>query len=205
VLRAVLWWSTGNADRSTRVAARIGQGVALFFILIGIWQFISGAGLGGLWIALIGWFLFDAASLSYAQVEVTAGLRGLRVRDIMADDCLKVDGRTSIQMFVDEHLLRSGRRCFMVEENGRMAGLVTPSDMKLIDRQAWPSTPITAVMRPLDRLRTVTPETPVIEAIQIMGQEDLNQLPVISDGRLRGTVSRSQIFQVLQVRAELSM
>src|SRR5688500_4539754 len=63
VLRAAIWSITGNADRATRTAARIGQGVALFFLMLGVWQFFSGAGFGSLWIALIGWFLMDAAGV----------------------------------------------------------------------------------------------------------------------------------------------
>ena len=62
-----------------------------------------------------------------------------------------------------------------------------------------------AVMRPLNRLHTVTPDTTVVDALQAMGREDLNQLPVVSNGRMEGMLSRSRIVQVLQTRAELSM
>ena len=48
VLRSIVWAITKNADRSTRIAARVGQGVAFLFILDGIWQFFHGAGFGGL-------------------------------------------------------------------------------------------------------------------------------------------------------------
>ncbi|HJU05386.1 MAG TPA: CBS domain-containing protein, partial [Nitrospiraceae bacterium] len=206
VLRAALWWGTDDSDWSTRVAARVGQGLGFLFILFGVWQFFSGnSGVGGLWLALIGWFLLDAAGVSYAQVDIVAGLRGLRVKDIMTDDCAKVDGRATLQTFTDEHLLRTGRRCFVVEEDGRIVGLVTPSDVKEIERSRWPATAVHAVMRPLDRLRTVTPDTPVVEALQAMSKEDVNQLPVVSNHRLEGILSRSHILQVLQSRAELSM
>lgn len=205
VLRAALWWGTGNADRATRMAARVGQVVAFIFILLGLWQFFTWGGFGGLWIAIIGWFLFEAASASYAQVEVAASLRGLRVRDIMAAACTKVDAGTSIQTFAEEYLLKTAQRCFVVEENGRTAGLITLSDMKRIEREKWPLTPVAAVMRPFTELKTIAPDAPVIEALQIMGREDVNQLPVMSKGRLEGIISRSHIFHVLQARSELSM
>jgi Zn-dependent protease len=79
VLRAIIWAITKNADRSTRIAARVGQVVALLFILDGIWKYFSGAGFGGLWIAFIGWFLMDAAKASYNHVEATAALRAMRI------------------------------------------------------------------------------------------------------------------------------
>jgi CBS domain-containing protein len=58
-------------------------------------------------------------------------------------------------------------------------------------------------MRPLDQLRTVTIDTPVIKALEIMGRDDLNQLPVLSNGTLEGIISRSHILQLLQTKAEL--
>ena len=77
VLRAVVWWVTGDSNRSTRIASRVGQLIAVGFILLGILRFFSGAGFGGLWIAFIGWFLFEAARASGAQVEITERLTGV--------------------------------------------------------------------------------------------------------------------------------
>ena len=205
VLRAAVWGVTGNADRATRIAARIGEGVALLFIMFGVWQFFSGAGIGGLWIALIGWFLLDAAGAAYLHVDTLATLKGLRVRDIMADDCLRIPARTPLQIFADDYVLRSGQRCFAVEKDGQIEGLITAADLKQIDRDRWTQVTVGAVMRPLNRLHTVTPDTTVVDALQAMGREDLNQLPVVSNGRMEGMLSRSRIVQVLQTRAELSM
>lgn len=205
VLRAVLWGVTGDHRRASRIAARAGQVVAFLFIMVGLIGFFSGQGFGGIWLALLGWFLFEAAAASYAQVEIVTGLQGLRVGDVIADDCARVDGRVPLQTFVDEYLLRTGRRCFVVEEQGRVKGLVTASDVKQVERERWPTTPVEAVMRPLERLKTVSPQTPLVEALETMGREDVNQLPVMSDGRLEGMLSRGRIFQVIQSRAELSM
>jgi CBS domain-containing protein len=58
-------------------------------------------------------------------------------------------------------------------------------------------------MRPLRELRIVTPDTPAIQALQIMSQEDVNQLPVVSNGRLEGIFSRSHVLRFLQIRDEL--
>jgi CBS domain-containing protein len=58
-------------------------------------------------------------------------------------------------------------------------------------------------MRPLDALRTVAPDTPAAEAFTTMARDDVNQLPVVADGRLEGVVTRTQILQLLQSRSEL--
>ena len=70
VLHAMLWWAMDDAERSTRAAAFVGQVIAVLFIGFGILRFFQGAGLGGLWIAFIGWFLLQAAGASYMQVRM---------------------------------------------------------------------------------------------------------------------------------------
>lgn len=205
VLRAILWRITGDAGRSTRAAARTGQAVAFGFIALGLIRFFGGAGFGGLWIAFIGWFLLDAARASYAQVGLAESLRGLRVRDVMERDCTVVDGSSNLQTVVDNYLLPTGRRCFIVVGKGRVAGLLTPHEIKQVERGRWPFTTVESVMRPLEKLRTVGPESPVIEALEVMGRENVNQLPVVSDGRLEGIISRGHVLQVLQKRAELNI
>ena len=47
VLRAIAWWVTGDGARATRIAARVGQTVALFFIITGIYRLFAGAGFAG--------------------------------------------------------------------------------------------------------------------------------------------------------------
>jgi CBS domain-containing protein len=203
VLRAIVWWITKDQVRATRMAARVGQGVAIFFIVIGVYRLFSGAGFAGLWIAIIGWFLLDAAGASYAQVEVNERLRGVRVGDIMARDCPTVDGRTNLQNFVEDFLLRTGRRCFVVAEHGHVEGLITPHEIKEIESSIRPFKTVHDVMRPIDQLRTVSPKTPVTEVLETMGREDVNQLPVVSDGRLEGVISRGQVLRYLQTKMEL--
>jgi len=203
VLRAIIWWSTGDVTRSTRIASVVGQFVAFTFIVFGIFRVFVGAGFGGLWIAFIGWFLLDAARASYGQIVLTESLRGLRARDLMTNDCPVVRGRDNLRTLVDEHLLRTGNRCFIVEAHERIAGLITAHEIKAIARNRWPYTTVDEVMRPVEKLHTVRPEASAAEALEIMARDDVNQLPVIRNGHLEGMISRRHILQVLQTRAEL--
>ena len=205
VLRAIVWGITKNADRSTGIAARVGQFVAFLFILDGIWQFFSGAGFGGLWIAFIGWFLMDAAKASYAEVEITAALRGVRVSEVMSRGCAIVSPRMSLQEFVNSYLLRAGERCFAVEDQDHFMGLITPRDVGSIPRDRWDKTTVREAMRPLKELHVITPDTPALDALKLLTSKDVNQLPVVANATLQGVVSRSQLLQLLQVRSELQL
>ena len=140
VLRAIVWWVTGNAVRATRIATRTGQVVAFGFIVLGLIRFLGSAGFGGLWITFIGWFLLSAARASYAEMELRESLRGVRVGEVMTRACPLVDGRATVQTFVEDVLLRTGQRCFVVAENDAIAGLITLHEVKALDRARWPST-----------------------------------------------------------------
>src|SRR5437667_2496052 len=205
VLRASIWWITGDASRATRFATGFGQIIAFGFIIVGLFRFFNGAGFGGLWLTFIGWFLLDAARSSYAQFETIERLRGVRVRDVMASDWPVVEGNTSLQTFVDDDLLRSGKRCFVVEKEGHVVGIVTPHEVKDVEREKWPQLTVAEVMLPLEKLHAVKPATTLTEALETMGREDINQLPVMSNGHLEGIISRSHILRLLQTRAELQV
>jgi len=128
---------------------------------------------------------------------------GVTAADVMSRDCPVVDGLTNIQNFVDHEMLRTGRRCFVVLNKGEVAGLVTPHEIKDIDRARWPFTTLFDAMRPLEDLRSLAPETPLSEALEIMNRFDLNQLPVLSGRRLEGVLSRAQVLGHLQTHMEL--
>jgi Zn-dependent protease/predicted transcriptional regulator len=201
VLRAVIWWISKNADRSTRLAAQIGETVAFMIILLGLFQFFSEHGnFGGLWLAFIGWFLLDAARASYAQAGLASELRGRSVADMMDRSCPTVEPYLSLQDFVDEYLLRSGLRGYVVVHDDHIMGLITPHEVKNVPRDLWPQTSVQAVMRPLGQVRTVLPETPALQALQMMGRDDINQLPVVANGHLEGVFSRSHVVRFLHAQ-----
>jgi Zn-dependent protease/CBS domain-containing protein len=203
ILRSILWLASRDALKATQRAANVGKAIALLFIAFGIFRFFGGAGFGGLWIAFIGWFLLQAATASASSVALTAGLKGVRVSDVMTADCIKLDGNMNVEQFVENYLLRSGRRCFVVEQNGEVAGLVTAHEITELERPRWPYTTLSDIMRPLDQLHTVTPATPVMEALETMGRDDVNQLPVVSGNHLDGIITRANVLQFLQTRTEL--
>jgi Zn-dependent protease/CBS domain-containing protein len=203
VLHAILWWAMGDAERSTRAAAVVGQIIAVLFIAFGILRFFQGAGLGGLWIAFIGWFLLQAAGATYLQVRAGGLLRGLMVKDVMSTECTKVDRGMSAQEFVHDQLLRTGRRCFFVMEGDRLVGLITANELRAVPADRWPYTTVRELMLPISKIHVVSQDTPATEALQIMGQEDVNQLPVMSNGRVEGMVNRAALLEVLRSRATL--
>lgn len=205
ILRALLWRLGGDVARATRAAARVGQIVAVGLILLGLSQFLSGAGFSGLWIGFIGWFLLSAAGSSYGQADLKEMLRGIRVGEVMRRDYLLVDGHINLEDFALKFLMRMGSRCFMVTRKGLVAGLITLRDVKAVPRARWRYTTVDDAMQPLERVSSVSPSAPLNESLEIMGRDDVHQLPVLERGRLLGVISRGAILQLMKDRAALQM
>jgi CBS domain-containing protein len=123
---------------------------------------------------------------------------------MMTRDCPVLDTNLNLQTLVDDYLLKTGRRCFVVTDNGELVGLITPHEVKSIEQRLWPFKTASDAMRPLGDLHTVTPVTPVVEALNIIGRESINQLPVVDQRRFVGIISREQIVNYLITRKELA-
>jgi Zn-dependent protease/predicted transcriptional regulator len=205
VLRAVLWFFTGSYDRATRIASGVGQGFAYLFIIAGIWFIVGGNWMQGVWIAFIGWFLLTAAQQVSHYVTFRSALAGTVARDVMDTECPRIDADISVLSLVEDHMLKSGRRCYLVTEGGELAGLVTLHQIKETPRTAWPDTTIKHVMTPFDQLYYVSPETSISEVLELMNSEDISQVPVVRDGRLEGLIGRNHLLKLVRTKLELGM
>ena len=64
--------------------------------------------------------MLDASTGSYVQAEVLTGLRGNVVSwSLMSNDCMTVPGDMPLQRFADKYVLKTGRRCYAVEDETR--------------------------------------------------------------------------------------
>ena len=205
VLRSIIWRLTGNAERATKTASTISQIMAIGFIFFGLIMFFRGAGFGGLWIAFIGWFLLNAAKESYLQVEFAEALHGVTVEDLMSREFPVLDANTTLQNLVENYLLKSGKRCFAVIENGEPVGLITPHEIKNIEQRLWAFKTAANAMIPVEDLHSATPKMPVMDALAIIGREGINQLPVFENGKWNGIITREQIVNYLFTRKELNL
>jgi Zn-dependent protease/predicted transcriptional regulator len=202
ILRGIVWGITRNFTRATHVASNAGKAFAYALILFGVWRALNGNWIAGLWLAFIGWFLLSAAQESYMNVAIQSTLSGVRVGDIMTREVPSVPRDISVEQYVHE-VVRTGQTCHLVTASGDPVGLVTLSAARSIPREEWPQNSIQAVMAPLSGIRFVSPEEPAIRVLEQMQSEDVNQIPVISGGRVVGMIARDSILRVLQSRLQV--
>jgi Zn-dependent protease/CBS domain-containing protein len=198
VLRSIIWGVRHDRATATRIAARGGQVVAGLFAIWAAYRVFTGDP-GGLWMGLIAYFLYGAATQTLQQEKITSAVGGARVGQLMTTDFVSVPRGTSIGTLVRDHLLPNNLRAVPVVDGGAFAGLVTINDLRKVEQEQWPTTPISAVMTPATDVPTVAPGDPLTLALDQFGP-DLPLLPVIENGALRGLLHRDSVLGYVRMR-----
>jgi CBS domain-containing protein len=123
----------------------------------------------------------------------------------MTNECAHIPANLTVAALVDDVLLPTGRRCFPVEEGGRVQGLVTVHRIQQVPREQWPLTRVDQIMIPRDQLKTVRPDDELNDVLERMTGEDVNQLVVVEGDELLGLVARDRLLNYIQLRSELGV
>jgi Zn-dependent protease len=206
VFRSIVWRFSGNYQRSTRIATRLGQGVAYAFILGGILMMILlHEWLGGLWLVLIGWFLQSAASASYRQAQWHEALHGVIASQVMTSHYMTVPPNITLTQLVRDYVLPTGQRFFLVADEDRFKGILTLRNIKSVPQSNWDTTPVEKIMVPADQLKVARPEQDALSVVEQMNENDINQMPVVHEGRVIGLITRDNLIRALRTRTDLGV
>jgi len=209
VLRAFLWRVRGDRLVATRNAAFVGRAIAYVLIAFGVLIALQPGGIfSGLWLALIGWFLTNAAEATAMQAGIERSLRGMRVRDAMDEAPPAVSPNDSVATLVRERFMRGEDRSFLVRhEDGGLAGVVSLQDVRRMPREQWEEARVTDVMTRYADLATIGPEAGLVDALRLLEERHVGQLPVVvEDGRTPvGMVTRRGIVRLIDARMKLGL
>jgi Zn-dependent protease/CBS domain-containing protein len=197
VFRAVVWGVNKNFRRATLIAASTGRFFGFLFIIWGVWQALKGNVANGLWIAFIGWFLESAAGAQVQQQMVQGLLGGHKVSEAMGNACTHISGDITLQKLIDQEVLTHGRQCFLVDQGDRAIGLLTLHNMKEIPRPSWTTTTAAQAMTPVEKLTKINPNAELWTAMEKMGRDGTNEMPVMLGDNLVGMLSTGDIVKYL--------
>jgi Zn-dependent protease/predicted transcriptional regulator len=204
VFRSLVWRLTGNYQRATKIATRLGQGVAYAFILGGILiMVLLHEWLSGLWIILIGWFLQNAASISYRQAQQREVLQSFTAAQVMTSDYMAIPPNITVSQLVLEYVLSRGHRLFLVTNADVVKGMVTLQNIKSVPRSNWDTIPVEKIMVPVDQLKAARLEQDALSILEQMDENNINQMLVVNEGRIIGLITRDNLVRFLRTRAEL--
>lgn len=198
VLMSIVWGVTHDRHKALVIASGVGSFFAYLFIFYGVLQIFGGNLLNGLWIAFIGWFLISASQGQVMQERVKGLLSGHKVYEVMSQNYTIVQSDTTLQSMVDEHILGSGRRSYIIEWGEEVIGLLTLHQLNNTPKDQWTTTTVDHVMIPTDQWKQIEPDTELWEAMEAMDHDGVNQLPVMKDDQIEGMLTREDIIGYLR-------
>lgn len=203
VLRAALWGWKKNFRWATRIASEIGSGFGIVLIILGIFNLLGGALIGGLWWCLIGMFLRGISRTAYQQVVVREGLAGEPVSRFMKRDPVTVPSDITVKQLVENYMYEHHFKMFPVTHDGQLRGCVSTQEVKSVPKDHWTETSVAEIATECNEHNTVDPEADATDALTKMNKTAKSRLLVVRDGALVGIIALKDMLKFLSVKLDL--
>jgi Zn-dependent protease/predicted transcriptional regulator len=214
VLRSILWKATGDLRRATRVASIGGYLVAAGLVAVGVVEtfvyFLSGQASSdqvlvippGLWLVLIGVFLFTLSRASYKQTLLRLAASDARVGDVMYTGVPMVDAHTTLTDLHNNYFPAYELPVLPVADNGRIIGTVNTMDLSGVAPSEWDVLNAGRITRPLSPDQMVTSDTPLERVLRsILTRQEF--LLVVDGFEVKGILTRKALMQYMDARVKL--
>lgn len=191
VFRAIAWKRSGSRVRATQLAASVGRGIAATMVGLG---FVSmyWIGLDGLWLTMIGWFLFASASAAAGAAILDPRLRETTVEAVMAPSSGYVSPASALTALTPA----AGVWIPVLDPWGKPLGVVESAILEHTPNNQWATTKVGDVMRELRQGEQVQTGTGLMDALQGLPVDDW-RLVVFEGSEPRGVVTPAVVTRYL--------
>jgi Zn-dependent protease/CBS domain-containing protein len=210
VLKAIVWKVTGSQFQGVHWAARTGKTLGGLAIVLGALETFGLSAtlglpeVGGLWVALIGWFVVQNASSYDRLTNVQEALLKIRAAEAMTREFRVVDADLSLRQFADDHLLGTRAPIYFAASEGRYRGMVLVEALSNIERSQWPIKTVFEILQPLPDMPTVQESTSLMDVIRLMESQKLPRVTVLSPaGAIAGVIDRGDIVRSLSQKMNM--
>lgn len=193
-LRAVLYAYFGDLKKATRIAASGGRFFAIFLAALGILGLITGTG-GGLWLILLGGFLYFIAGLSYEQVVLKEALTKIPVSEVILKKFPTVKPDTALSAFFRKYL-SSGEDVFLVKDRN-FSGILDLKQLENMPPKIQEVVKLREIAVPLSKMDSVNEKDNAYTAFRKFAEKDLDVLPVKKNSKILGFVNKRVLMQRL--------
>ncbi|MGP3962038.1 site-2 protease family protein [Nonomuraea sp. 3N208] len=201
VLRAALWARWRDRVRAAVAAARAGRLFGFALIALGFVLIVTGLSLDGLWLALIGLFVVNAATAEEQQAQLGAALHGVQVGDVMSAQPVAAHPDETVSGLIDRLVMSRRLSTYpLVDENGGFLGLVTLNRIRQVAPEARETTRLREIACPPEEVPRATREEPLTGLLSRMtGCADGRAVVLDPSGRLVGLLTPTDISRVIQI------
>ena len=206
ILKAVVWQVTGNPNKGVIFASRVGQVFGWSAVGIGALGSIGILPFGNFWSLLIGWFLLQNAGVSAQSAQIQETLSGLTAQDAIIPDSPIIPAELNLREFVNNYVIgkEQWKRFLITNTERQLIGAIAVEDLKKIPTSIWTETPITELMQPVDKAKTIKSDLSLLEVIKFLEQQpEIKQVTVVDQNEaVLGLLEKESIINLLKTRAQ---
>ncbi len=201
MLRAALWQWKGDLGSATRLAAGAGRVLAIGMIALGLAMAVLGEGINGVWLALIGWFVLQAAGAEAQMVKaVERNRQGPRVRDMMDPDPVTTGPDLTLDEFSRLAGIALEHDAYAVLDGGRPVGIIPSAALDDVPREEWSRRTVGDCMVGLAQIPALTAEASLDDAMEALRRSPVRRVLVVEGERLVGLLSLDDVARTLGLR-----
>lgn len=126
IFRGIIWYYSDNLVKATKIAVIFSQIIAAFLLGYGLFELFSKGSFGGLWLVLIGLFLYQSARSGLDAVLLFNRLKDLTVRQLTDRPPVTVNIDADIKQLC-QSLTRTGRDWALIRDGEEVVGAVSRS------------------------------------------------------------------------------
>lgn len=208
VLKSIVWKITGNRFTGVHWAAASGKLIGLLAIALGVFTILLLGEFSGIWVALIGWFVFRNANAYDRLTQLQETILKLTAADAMTREYRVIDAHLTLRDFAAEYILTDLERSipYFAASQGRYRGAIYISDLGAIERSEWEVKTLADIAHPLSDIPSVEEKTPLVKVIQNFEHICENYLTVLSPaGTVAGIVDRADLVRAIAIEENLTI
>ncbi|MDO0909769.1 site-2 protease family protein [Streptomyces sp. DT2A-34] len=198
VVQALMWWRTGDRDRAEQAAARSGQVLGILLIALGLIAVLRGA-FGGLWLAVIGFFVMIVAGAERQRARLIPALRGVKAADAMSSPVETCPDWFTVARCVEDVAVRTHHSTLVLTNfEGRPSGLLHLPQLARIPAEQRQTLRVRDVVNPLAHATTCAPDDLLEDVLEKLRPG--SGLPIlVTDGQhLVGIITARDISRIVQ-------
>jgi Zn-dependent protease len=206
---------SGDHEAGLKITRTIGGIAAVTLVLFGAWRgLLNNSWLEALALVVTGWAAREAGAIGQHRSTLRTLLGQMKAGDFMepirpGDEILA--SATVAEMVNSHPNILPNLPLPVVDEHGPMVGITTMAATERLLQGTWPITPVRALTVPIEDLRVVRSNTPLIEVMEVVQaqkeksyrkngeakdkdsvqapEEEETYIPVVDDGKLVGSIN----------------
>jgi Zn-dependent protease/CBS domain-containing protein len=192
VLRALLAFKI-KRDRATRIAASVGQLLAIGFVFFGLFY--------NPWLLFIGIFVFLGAGAEARQVSMAESVKHLTAKDIIKGTYPSISLSATVGQAASVFLENPASEV-VIANGDRFEGLISHASIIKALQEGKSAHSVVEIIR--EEVQTVPPDITFLDLISAIQTDTQTVYPVVQQGKLLGVITEHDLNEIIRKRQTLS-